>query len=105
MPLVFEPSPFHLTTPNPRNAEVLPLQAYAEVYLPLFPAQKWRGVSQDKELKTLSRALLECWRPPVPSNSTARIFIFPSPPEGFQDFSSWIPVMPPQWAYSQGKIN
>ena len=103
MPLVVEPSPFQLTT---GNAEVLPLQAYAEVYLPLFPAQKWRGVSQDRELKTLSRALLECWRPPsVHSNSTARIFIFPSPPEGFQDFSSWIPVTPPQWAHSQGKIN
>ena len=60
MPLVVEPSPFQLTT---GNVEVLPLQAYAEVYLLLFPAQKWRGVSQDREQKTLRRALLECWRP------------------------------------------
>ena len=79
MPLVVEPSPFQLTTPNPRNAEVLPLQAYAELYLPLFPAQKWRAVSQDRELKTLSRALLERWHPPPYSNSTARIFIFSLP--------------------------
>ena len=38
-PLFLYSSPLQLTTPNPRKAEVLPLQAYAEVYMPLFPAQ------------------------------------------------------------------